>query len=97
MFRTVQVHGTMPVDVNVDPRDMVRAMIAKLTNNRPSHEVLVKDGKLYSVVDVSYHGSPMYEYTKIGSSVDARMYELLIELQELLDVEQKTVDMLCDD
>ncbi len=94
MFSTVQVHGTVAADVNVEPRHVLRAMLNELTGGREEHEVTVKDDELYSMVDISYHGSPMYEYTKIGGKVDARMYTLLHELLQLMNAEEDAVDEL---
>lgn len=94
MFNTVQVNGTVAACVKVDPRQVLQEMLKKLTGDRPKHEVTVKNDELYSMVDTSYHGSPQYEYTKIGGKVDARMYVLLNELLQLMDAEEKALDEL---
>lgn len=53
-------HVTRNVNVEVDPIEFLKSL--KSTVCHVPYDAFVRDGKVVTAVDVSYHGSPSYEY-----------------------------------
>lgn len=72
-------------NVQVSTGDCVRALIREF--NVPSN-VFYRDGKFLTSRDVSYHGSPNYEYTE--HEVPDNLKDALLTL---LDFKKKIIDL----
>ena len=53
-------HVTRRVNVEVDPIEFLNSL--KSTVYHVPSDAFMRDGKVVTAVDVSYHGSPSYEY-----------------------------------
>lgn len=53
-------HVTRNVNVEVDPIEFLNSL--KSTVCHVPYDAFVRDGKVVTAVDISYHGSPSYEY-----------------------------------
>jgi len=83
---------TQNVTVSVSAQDMIDS-IKKANNFDASYNnyLELRDNGLYKGIDVSYHGSPDYEYTLVTNDAkQIRLYKAIIELENALeDVLQK--------
>lgn len=67
-------HVTRRVNVEVDPIEFLNSL--KSTVCHVPSDAFVRDGKVVTAVDVSYHGSPSYEY---------KTYQILDEDLEIMN------------
>jgi len=83
---------TQNVTVSVLNQDMIDAL-KKANNFDTSYDsyLELRDDGLYKGIDISYHGSPYYEYTLITNDTkQIRLYKAIIELEKALeDVSQR--------
>jgi hypothetical protein len=80
MFK-VQGIQTQIVDVQVNLSDVVKALSKKYFYTTNINDVVIKDGCLCVEEDVSYHGSPVYEYRPISTTPELiNLYEGLKKL-----------------
>jgi hypothetical protein len=78
----IQVQGiqTQVVNINVNLEDVVKALSKKYLLTDDINSIVLKNGYLCIEEDVSYHGSPIYEYRKISDNTK------LIEFYEALKI-----------
>ena len=76
----IKVSGiqTQIVDVQVNLNDIVKALSKKYLYTTNINDVVIKDGYLCVEEDISYHGSPVYEYRQISTNPELiKFYEAL--------------------
>lgn len=68
-MKNMKVNAIVHQEVYIDPADAF-VCIKNALGFREDHDsfVCIKDGKLVRGEDVSYHGSPMYEYETISNN-----------------------------
>lgn len=72
------------VNIAVTDSEMHKALCRRLLDTHiPWKELCIHDGKICRMIDMSYHGSPWYEYTPIECQ-DLKSYSLLKDLEEVL-------------
>ena len=77
-------------DVEVDPLEFLKNMKSWLCN--VPRDAYVKDGKIVTCYDVSYHGSPLYEYkTYEVSNKDFEIIKTINELEKLIEEKSLTI------
>ena len=66
----LKINATLRQEVSVNPSEFFQALKESLGFGTPYSDffVRVKDGELVRGEDVSYHGSPMYEYSLISNN-----------------------------
>ena len=73
------------VEIEVEPKDLIKALFSYYFNVKNKNDIVEKDGKLYFEKDVSTHGSPKYEYVEITSDHNKiEIYNTLKKLSELI-------------
>ena len=85
-MRRISVNATMLQSVYVDLRDAVLGIKKELGFSPRDGFIRVRDGELQYGEDVSYHGSPMYEYKTISDNpkwID--LYNSIKCLEEYID------------
>lgn len=88
----VQGVETRKFDVEINKNEALRALAAELGvygyfTSSGSHYYDVKDNKIYSYYDTSYHGSPDYEETlACDDKIKVRNYLLIEELANLNEI-----------
>ncbi len=93
-FYNLTVSGTTKMDVTVHPRDVLETMLRRVCNGYNVNEVEIRNGELYHAMDISYHGSPSYEYTHIGGKLQALMYSQIQDLLKTMNAYDECVDEL---
>ena len=61
-MKGMKIRASFEQEVYIDPAEAFRALKVRLGFAPRDGFVCVKDGELVYGEDVSYHGSPMYEY-----------------------------------
>ena len=65
----VKVKATMQQEVYIEPHDALESIKHSLGLYKGSKDfITVKNGKIVLGEDVSYHGSPMYEYEVVSNN-----------------------------
>lgn len=88
----VQGTETRKFDVVIDKNEALRALAEELCvyhyfRNNYGQYYKIKDNKIYSYDDVSYHGSPSYEETLNSDNVlTVNNYRLIKELAEINNI-----------
>lgn len=77
MDKNICVTGVMKHEITVSAKDAFEAIKKSLGFSESHGEFLcVRDGKLMRGEDVSYHGSPYYEYTLVSDNSNwVKLYE----------------------
>lgn len=77
-------HVTRRVNVEVDPIEFLDSL--KSTVCHVPSDAFVKDGKVVTAVDISYHGSPSYRYkTYQVSDEDLEIMNKIDELRKIIE------------
>lgn len=77
---------TQNVIINITPKDIIDSLKESFgfTELYYNH-IELKENGLYDVTDISYHGSPIYEYKLITNDLNKiRLYKAIIELENAL-------------
>lgn len=93
-FDNLTVSGTTRVEVTVHPRDVLETMLHRVCNGYNTNEVEIRNGELYHAEDISYHGSPSYQYTRIGGKLQALMYRQIQDLLKTMNAYDECVEEL---
>lgn len=75
-------HVTRNVNVEVDPIEFLASL--KSTVCHVPYDAFVRDGRVVTAVDVSYHGSPSYEYK--AYQIPDEDLEIMNKIDELGDL-----------
>ncbi|WP_303022000.1 MULTISPECIES: hypothetical protein [Bacillota] len=67
-MKGMKIRASFEQEVYIDPAEAFRALKVRLGFAPRDGFVCVKDGELVYGEDVSYHGSPMYEYETISNN-----------------------------
>lgn len=81
----MQITGILrqKVEIETNPKELVKALFLHYFQTDNYNIIVEKDNKLYYEIDVSVHGSPVYEYRKFTS--DPKKIEIFHALIKLLD------------
>lgn len=65
----MKVNGVAHMEVEINPLEVLNAIKNSLgLSDSNSESICVKDGFITRVEDVSYHGSPVYEYKQVSNN-----------------------------
>lgn len=64
----MKMRATFQQEVYIDPAEAFKQIKARLGFAPHRSFITIKDGELVQGEDVSYHGSPMYEYESISNN-----------------------------
>ncbi|MBR5947114.1 MAG: hypothetical protein IKZ82_00515 [Clostridia bacterium] len=67
-MRKIQLTATLQQTVDVNIRDAFHGIKRALGFVRPDGFICVRNGELQYGEDISYHGSPLYEYKTISNN-----------------------------
>ena len=84
MDKNISVSGVMRHEITVSAKDAFEAIKKSLGFSESRGDFLcVRDGKLMRGEDVSYHGSPDYEYTLVSDNPNwVKLYESVKKIDE---------------
>lgn len=85
-MKIVKVHGVAHMEVEISPLEALNSIKESLgLSDSHSESLCIKDGLLTRVEDVSYHGSPVYEYTCVSNNPKwTELYNSMMCLEEYL-------------
>ena len=76
----------IPTTVEIYPNEFLDSLLNQIIGFKDMNSLEIRDdGYLYSCFDISYHGSPTWEYSLVTKDKDKiELYEAICELKRCL-------------
>lgn len=77
--------ATVPANVEISTDEFLTKLLNQITNTKIDSLEIHNDGYLYSYYDISYHGSPTWEYDLVTTDENQiALYKAILELKKCI-------------